>query len=215
MRLDSAHLEHARQVADAILYEGYLLYPYRGSAQKNQARFQFGVLVPPAYAAVDDCERTASQTECLVECPDDAEVLVMVRFLQMQRRSVQAASPDTGELRDVEVLRVDGDEYTSWDEAAERQQHAGGRAVSALLGQERGTWSSTSAAARAARISPTPRAPGRAAGPALGRARRPDPAERRARRRPVPGAAAAGPAGEPHGAGDRRRAPGTRPCATR
>ena len=31
MRLDSAHLEHARKVADAILYEGYLLYPYRRS----------------------------------------------------------------------------------------------------------------------------------------------------------------------------------------
>ncbi len=138
MRLDSAHLRHARQVADAILYEGYLLYPYRGSAQKNQSRFQFGVLVPPAWAAVDECERTASQTECLVECPDDAEVLVTVRFLQMQRRSVQAASPDTGNLSDVDVLRVDGDEYTSWDEAAERQQQAAAR-VSALLAQEHTT----------------------------------------------------------------------------
>ena len=138
MRLDSAHLQHARQVADAILYEGYLLYPYRGSAQKNQSRFQFGVLVPPAWAAVDECERTASQTECLVECPDDAEVLVTVRFLQLQRRSVQAASPDTGDLSDVDVLRVDGDEYTSWDEAAERQQQAAAR-VSALLAQERTT----------------------------------------------------------------------------
>ena len=138
MRLDSAHLRHARQVADAILYEGYLLYPYRGSAQKNQSRFQFGVLVPPAWAAVDECERTASQTECLVECPDDAEVLVTVRFLQLQRRSVQAASPDTGDLSDVDVLRVDGDEYTSWDEAAERQQQAAAR-VSALLAQERST----------------------------------------------------------------------------
>jgi hypothetical protein len=138
MRLDSAHLRHARQVADAILYEGYLLYPYRGSAQKNQSRFQFGVLVPPAWAAVDECERTASQTECLVECPDDAEVLVTVRFLQMQRRTVQAASPDTGELSDVDVLRVDGGEYTSWDEAAERQQQAAAR-VSALLAREHTT----------------------------------------------------------------------------
>jgi hypothetical protein len=138
MRLDSAHLRHARQVADAILYEGYLLYPYRGSAQKNQSRFQFGVLVPPAWAQIDDCERSASQTECLVECPDDAEVLVTVRFLQLQRRTVAAVSPDTGESRDVDVLRVDGDEHTSWDEAAERQQQAVAR-VSALLDQERTT----------------------------------------------------------------------------
>ena len=135
MSLDPAHLEHARRVADAILYEGYLLYPYRGSAQKNQARFQFGVLVPPAYAAVDDCELSASQTECLLECPDDAEVLVVVRFLHLQRRIVRAVSPDTGELQDVSSLAVDGTEYTSWDEAAERQQQASA-SVAGLLGQE-------------------------------------------------------------------------------
>jgi hypothetical protein len=136
MSLDPAHLEHARQVADAILYEGYLLYPYRGSAQKNQARFQFGVLVPPAYAAVDDCELSASQTECLLECSDDAEVLVLVRFLHLQRRIVRAVSPDTGELHDVSSLEVDGTEYTSWDEAAERQQQASA-SIAGLLGRER------------------------------------------------------------------------------
>ncbi len=136
MRLDTAHLEQARQVADAILYEGYLLYPYRRSAQKNQTRFQFGVLVPPAYQAVDECERTASQTECLLEGPDEAEILVLVRFLQLQRRIVQAAAPDTGELHDVDVLEVDGTEYTPWDEAAERQQRASA-SVGGLLSQER------------------------------------------------------------------------------
>jgi hypothetical protein len=136
MRLDAAHLEHARKVADAILYEGYLLYPYRGSAQKNQTRFQFGVLVPPAYGAVDDSELSASKTECLLECPDDAEVLVLVRFLHLQHRIVQAVSPDAGELRDVSALQVDGTEYTSWDEAAERQQQAAAD-VAGLLSQDR------------------------------------------------------------------------------
>ena len=37
----------ARAVADAVLYEGYVLYPYRASARKNQMRWQFGVLAPP------------------------------------------------------------------------------------------------------------------------------------------------------------------------
>ena len=37
----------ARQVADAVLFEGYVLYPYRASAAKNRLRWQFGVLVPP------------------------------------------------------------------------------------------------------------------------------------------------------------------------
>jgi hypothetical protein len=136
MRLDPAHLEHARKVADAILYEGYLLYPYRGSAQKNRARFQFGVLVPPAYAAADACEPSASQTECLLECADDAEVLVLVRFLHVQQRVVQAVSPDTGELREVSALEINGTEYTSWDEAAERQQQVA-TSVAALVSQDR------------------------------------------------------------------------------
>ena len=68
-RIDPAHLEQARQVADAILYEGYLLYPYRASAQKNQERFQFGVLMPAAYRAVDEHEPSAAQTECVLEVP--------------------------------------------------------------------------------------------------------------------------------------------------
>ena len=123
MRLDPVHLEHARKVADAILYEGYLLYPYRRSAAKNQVRFQFGVLMPPGYRELDDNEPSASQTECLLETADDAEILVVLRFLQLQRRTVQAVSPDDGTLREVGSLYLDGAEYTSWDEAAEREQH--------------------------------------------------------------------------------------------
>jgi hypothetical protein len=134
MTPDSAHLAHARQVATAVLYEGYLLYPYRRSAQKNRSRFQFGVLMPPAYRAVDECEPSASQTECLVECPDDARVEICVRFLHFQRRTVQRAEAGGG-TSDVDALWVDGVEYTSWDEAVEREQelHA---SVADLLGAE-------------------------------------------------------------------------------
>ncbi len=135
MRLDSGHLGHARKVADAILYEGYLLYPYHRQAQKNQVRFQFGVLMPPAYRSVDDSEPSRSQTECLVECPDDAEVRILVRFLQLQHRTVHGISPDTGELHKVDTLCVDGSEYTEWDEAAEREQRATA-SVAALLGAD-------------------------------------------------------------------------------
>jgi hypothetical protein len=121
MTPDPGHVEHARQVANAVLYEGYLLYPYRQSAQKNRTRFQFGVLMPPAYRAVDDCEPSASQTECLVECADDARVEIGVRFLHFQRRTVQRIE-GTGELSDVDSLQVDGTEYTAWDEAVEREE---------------------------------------------------------------------------------------------
>ncbi len=116
-------LADARQVADAILYEGYLLYPYRGSARKNQSRFQFGVLMPPAYREVDDCEPSASQTECLLECPEDAAVTVFARFLHLQRRQVEAKDGPGG-FRAVASVRVDGSEVTTWDEAAEREHRA-------------------------------------------------------------------------------------------
>jgi hypothetical protein len=121
-RLNPEHLAHARRVADAILYEGYLLYPYRQSSQKNQVRFQFGVLMPPGYATVDPHESPASQTECLLECGDDASVTVLARFLQFQDRTVQAISPENGELHEVGTLYVDGFEHTTWSEAAEREQ---------------------------------------------------------------------------------------------
>ncbi len=124
------YLDQARQVADAILYEGYLLYPYHQAAQKNQVRFQFGVLMPAGYQAVDPSEPSSCQTECLVECGNDAEVSIQVRFLQLQSRAVQAGSPGT--WHDVASLTVAGSEYTAFDEAVEQSEHVGA-AVSALL----------------------------------------------------------------------------------
>lgn len=102
MTVRPAHLDQARAVADAILYEGYLLYPYRKSAQKNQSRFQFGVLMPPAYGAVDPCEPSASQAECLLECGDDTRIWILARFLHLRRRA--AEHPDD-----------------NWDEAVDRE----------------------------------------------------------------------------------------------
>ena len=32
------------QIANAVLYEGYILYPYRSSAVKSQQRWNFGAL---------------------------------------------------------------------------------------------------------------------------------------------------------------------------
>ncbi len=118
------HLEHARRVADAILYEGYLLYPYRQSAQKNQARFQFGVLMPPGYADLDPHERSVSQTQCLAECAADsaAEVTVLARFLQLRRRCVQCLVPQTGDWKSVHSLELDGTRHTTWEEAVEREE---------------------------------------------------------------------------------------------
>jgi hypothetical protein len=88
-----------RQVADAVLYEGYVLYPYRASAQKNRSRWQFGVLMPPDYVATDPSEKSMTQAECVFEHSGhpsvEPAVEVTVRFLQVQRRTTLAPAPST------------------------------------------------------------------------------------------------------------------------
>ncbi|QBI53552.1 hypothetical protein [Streptomonospora litoralis] len=74
----------ARQVADAVLLEGYLLYPYRASAAKNQVRWQFGVLAPEGSGTA---EPAASTTECLVESVREGAALdLRLRFLRVRTR---------------------------------------------------------------------------------------------------------------------------------
>ncbi|MGH3912248.1 MAG: hypothetical protein ACRDTC_02375 [Pseudonocardiaceae bacterium] len=85
--MTAAPMDVAREVADAVLYEGYLLYPYRASARKNQVRWQWGVLVPPAYADLGHGEYATSHTECLLEPGTDPILHLRLRFLQLQHRS--------------------------------------------------------------------------------------------------------------------------------
>ncbi|MDX2677824.1 hypothetical protein [Streptomyces soliscabiei] len=109
----------ARQVADAVLFEGYVLYPYRASAAKNRLRWQFGVLVPPAWGA--ECEEHDFQhTECLMEPRAGATLSVEVRFLHARRRTVQQARPDGG-YDTVPELRLDDRVLVPWDEGDEER----------------------------------------------------------------------------------------------
>ncbi|MGH3796042.1 MAG: hypothetical protein ACRDSP_14255 [Pseudonocardiaceae bacterium] len=85
--MTASPMDVARAVADAVLYEGYLLYPYRASARKNQNRWQWGVLVPPGYAAAGHGEHASSHTECLLEPGIDPVLHLRLRFLQLQHRS--------------------------------------------------------------------------------------------------------------------------------
>jgi hypothetical protein len=113
-------------VADAILYEGYLLYPYRKSAGKNQLRWQFGVLAPRGWAErnlppdeglAGSAESWFQQTECLMEPggPDDT-LSLRLRFLHAQRRIVEELAQD-GTLRPVPELELGGQLVLSFDEA--------------------------------------------------------------------------------------------------
>ena len=86
------NLESVERLANAILYEGYMLYPYRPSSVKNRRRFNFGVLVPPAYSAIQSGSETSTmQTECLVCGNPQTTVDVRVRFLQVMPGSWQEA----------------------------------------------------------------------------------------------------------------------------
>lgn len=128
----AAGFERVRAVADAILYEGYLLYPYRKSSAKNLVRWQFGILAPRSWVEADgpvapavagSIESWRQQTECLLEARRDAgavTVQVRVRFLQLQAKSVERRAAEGG-YQPVEELEVDGATQLSFDEAVPQE----------------------------------------------------------------------------------------------
>jgi hypothetical protein len=89
------------QIADAVLYEGYMLYPYAASSLKNRQRFNFGILYPPGY---DSSEMI---TECLALDTNPESLDVRVRFLECTsdtetvERQITNSEPhfDSGKLR--------------------------------------------------------------------------------------------------------------------
>jgi hypothetical protein len=115
-------------VARALLYEGYLLYPYRPSAVKNRHRFNFGVLYPKAYSeAQENTEAWFAQTECLVVANSLTAIEVKARFLHLTERSIEesihppAGNRSQAERRAVERIEVDGHVFRPWQEAVERE----------------------------------------------------------------------------------------------
>jgi hypothetical protein len=125
------NLELAKQVADSVLYEGYLLYPYRASAVKNRQRFNFGVLLPPAYArAQTGNDAWCMQTECLLE-GENPRIDVRVRFLQViVRQAGRLLNPRHDNTSSIEpqydpvpAITIDGKVYPTWQEVIEREMH--------------------------------------------------------------------------------------------
>ena len=105
-----------RAIADAVLYEGYILWPYRRSALKNQRRFTFGGVYPPAHASRHPDDPDTMRAEVLVRGPADVEIEITVRFLQIAQRTV--LGPDGSP---VDERIVDGERFVSWEEAIERE----------------------------------------------------------------------------------------------
>jgi hypothetical protein len=80
-------------LADAILYEGYLLYPYHARALKNQRRWTFGCLLPGRWAAALG-EPSWAQTEFLLRGGPETRLAVRCRFLHLDGEGILAASVD-------------------------------------------------------------------------------------------------------------------------
>ncbi|HET6894159.1 MAG TPA: hypothetical protein VFH72_02155, partial [Candidatus Baltobacteraceae bacterium] len=86
-------IESARAVADAVLYEGFLLFPYAKSALKNQMPFQFGVVMPPAYADPTEPPLQRSQFVVLHDVDSTARIRAAYRFLQVLDQPVEREVP--------------------------------------------------------------------------------------------------------------------------
>ncbi len=115
-------------IVKAVLYEGYMLYPYRPSAVKNRQRFNFGVVYPKAYGETQhDSDAAKMQTECLLHATAITQCIVRVRFLRMIERTVAKVRIPAAELsataeenlERVERLEVNGKIFQSWQEGSE------------------------------------------------------------------------------------------------
>ena len=122
-------MDAVSRIADAVLYEGYVLWPYRRSAVKNQRRWTFGGIYPGPHSAAHPDDAALMQTECLVE-GEEPRLELRVRFLHVVLR--QVACREDGGLETVDELEIDGERHVSWDEATEREVCARDLSLGAL-----------------------------------------------------------------------------------
>ena len=134
-------LDHASAVVAAVLYEGYILYPYRPSSVKNQQRWTFGGVFPAEYAASGGGDPASMQTQCLLRGDAYTTVELRARFLHLLTREIGALlaeldeMPEAGEpeFTPVAALEVEGERFLAWEEAVEREIVAPVATIGALM----------------------------------------------------------------------------------
>ncbi len=125
------NLELVDKIAKAVLYEGYLLYPYRPSVKTRQ-RWTFGGLYPESYSAAQNgTDACAMQTQVLVQGSERAALTITIRFLHVSMRQAGKLDEALGEgelpsgrepaFQRVDSLELGGKLYQSWQEAVERE----------------------------------------------------------------------------------------------
>jgi hydrogenase maturation protease len=131
----------AARIAETVLYEGYLLWPYRRSALKNQARWTFGAVFPPAWNAGHRDDAATMRTQCLLQADGEVDVDVTVRFLQVVDRRVAEVTPAGPRFAD--EVDVAGERLLAWEEATEREAATtvadGGTAIAVPAGRAQET----------------------------------------------------------------------------
>jgi hypothetical protein len=108
-----------RQLADAVLYEGYILWPYRRSATKNRQRWTFGGVFPADHSRAHPDDPSELQAEVVIEGGAGTAVEVVVRFLQVVERRISRGSGCRRVFLD--EVTVAGERHLAWDEAVERE----------------------------------------------------------------------------------------------
>ncbi|MBC7929294.1 MAG: hypothetical protein H7Z38_01905 [Rubrivivax sp.] len=148
------NLQLVERIAAAVLYEGYILYPYRPSAVKNQQRWNFGAVCPESYSlAQGGTEAWTMQTECLATGSEHATLDVKLRFLHLLTREVGVPNADwdqriadcgdsetqssisDSDLNVVASLEVGGKIFQTWQEAIEREFCAPSLELGTLVAQ--------------------------------------------------------------------------------
>ncbi|WP_433477044.1 hypothetical protein ACQPZP_08285 [Spirillospora sp. CA-142024] len=119
-------MDHIRAIADAVLYEGYLLWPYRRSSLKNRQRWTIGGVYPRPYADNAN-DHWNVHAEFLLETTPGTDVEVTLRFLHAVHRQVMNGDTPTDELQ------VGDETYTTWQEAREREITTDRIAIERLL----------------------------------------------------------------------------------
>lgn len=107
----------AKSIADAVLYEGYVLYPYRASSSKNQLRWQWGIVGPPGAREDGVGEEPTMRADLVVEHTGQAIAELRLRFLRVVHRQVERRGGHGWER--IETATIADETYVSFDDAEE------------------------------------------------------------------------------------------------
>jgi hypothetical protein len=110
-------VDRVRQIADAVLFEGYVFHPYRATTFENCYPWTFGIVAPRAFSETTRSEPWRLKAECLLD--GGTELVARLRFLQVVARDVEERRDDV--FVRVKQIEARADNYVSWEEGLLRE----------------------------------------------------------------------------------------------